>query len=80
MQCMKIRYSITVTPNRNVVSKHGSFRQSKNDRVEEKDLKLEVQKSEFVEVPRLQNKASLAMARNGFFMSNMKYKQNPIQE
>ena len=69
----KICYSVTVKPNRNVASKPGKSQPpNKSDREEDRKLRLDMQKSEFVEVPRLQNRASLAMARNGFFMSNMK--------
>jgi len=59
---------------RNVLSKPGKLRQSKSDKEEAQELKLEMQKSEFVDVPRLQNRASLAMARsmllNGSLMNH----------
>ena len=60
--------SLLVTPCRNEeASKSGHLRQSKRFEEEDKELKLEVEKSGFVEVPKLQPyKISPAMARHAF--------------
>ena len=66
--CIKIGESLLVTPCRNKeASKSRDLRQSKRFEQEDKELKMEVEKSGFVEVPKLQPyKISPAMARHAF--------------